>query len=179
MVAERGRGRDFVTAGVALESVSDNVQLLAAPVAEGLKHFEHRGGRTAWERVRDRLAALSIEINTRVVRVTSPAARDRASTEDTGQHAAHRTHGWPGHDGEACCGHAASAWCAAPQVVIASAGSARLVDAKGNQHVRERRLHPAKPHRHPRHCLPGVPVYVHWARSWIGSGPVIEDVNPR
>ena len=92
MVAERGRERDFVTAGVALESVSDNVQLLAAPVAESLKHFEHRGGRTAWARVRDRLAALSIEINTRVVRVTSPAARDRASTEDTGQHAAHRTH---------------------------------------------------------------------------------------
>src|SRR5450759_1134935 len=95
VVAERGRERDFVTAGVALESVSDNVQLLAAPVAESLKHFEHRGGRTAWARVRDRLAALSIEINTRVVRVTSPAARDRASTEDTGQHAAHRTHGWP------------------------------------------------------------------------------------
>jgi hypothetical protein len=28
--------RDFVTAGMALESVSDNVQLLAAPVAESL-----------------------------------------------------------------------------------------------------------------------------------------------
>ena len=68
MVAERGRERDFVTAGVALESVSDNVQLLAAPVAESLKHFEHRGGRTAWARVRDRLAALSIEGNTRVVK---------------------------------------------------------------------------------------------------------------
>jgi len=68
VVAERGRERDFVTAGVALESVSDNVQLLAAPVAESLKHFEHRDGRTAWERVRDRPAALSIEVNTRVVK---------------------------------------------------------------------------------------------------------------
>jgi len=179
VVAERGRERDFVTAGVALESVSDNVQLLAAPVAESLKHFEHRGGRTAWARVRDRLAALSIEINTRVVRVTSPAARDRASTEDTGQHAAHRTHGWPGHDGEACCGHAASTWCTAPQVVIASAGSARLVDAKDNQHVSQRRQHPAKPHVHHRDRFRTVHLYDHEARSWVGSGPVIESVNPR
>jgi len=122
VVAERGRERDFVTAGVALESVSDNVQLLAAPVAESLKHFEHRGGRTAWARVRDRLSALSIEINTRVVRVTSPAARDRASTEDTGQHAAHRTHCWPGHDGEVCCGHAARVPTAYSAVVIPASG---------------------------------------------------------
>ena len=149
------------------------------PVAESLKHFEHRGGRTAWARVRDRLAALSIEINTRVVRVTSPAARDRASTEDTGQHAAHRTHCWPGHDREACCGHAASAWCTAPQVVIASAGSARLVDAKDNQHVSQRRQHPAKPHVHHRDRFRTVHLYDHEARSWVGSGPVIEGVNPR
>ena len=177
MVAERGRGRDFVTAGVALESVSDNVQLLAAPVAENLKHFEHRGGRTAWERVRDRLAALSIEVNTRVVK--GDIAGSTRPRQRPGHWPACRTSHTLLTGSRRGSMHAASAWCTAPQVVIASAGSARLVDAKGNQHVRERRLHPAKPHRHPRHCLPGVPVYVHGARSWIGSGPVIEDVNPR
>ena len=45
MVAEldRDRERDCHSAGVAMENVSDNVQLLACPVAESLKHFEHRG----------------------------------------------------------------------------------------------------------------------------------------
>ena len=85
MVAERGRERDFVTAGVALESVSDNVQLLAAPVTESLRHFEHDGGRTAWNRVRDRLAALSNEVNTRVVK------GDIAGSTRPRQHPGH----WP------------------------------------------------------------------------------------
>ncbi|MHB1472188.1 MAG: ATP-binding protein [Dermatophilaceae bacterium] len=85
VVAEQGRDRGFVTAGVALDSVSDNVQLIAARVAESLKDFEHRGGRTTWERVRDRLAALSIEVNAGVVKVTSPPARDRAATQSATQ----------------------------------------------------------------------------------------------
>jgi hypothetical protein len=85
VVAERGRDRDFVTAGVSLDSVSDNVQLIATRVAESLKDFENRGGRTAWERVRDRLAALSIEVNAGVVKVTSPPARDRAATQSATQ----------------------------------------------------------------------------------------------
>jgi hypothetical protein len=35
-----------------------------------------------------------------------------------------------------------------------------------------------RPHRGHRRRH-GCPKYVHGARSWIGSGPVIEDVNPR
>jgi hypothetical protein len=61
VVAERGRKRDFVTAGVALESVSDNVQLLAAPwlrasstlsTAAGARHGNESV--TAWPRSRSR-----------------------------------------------------------------------------------------------------------------------------
>jgi AAA ATPase domain len=85
VVAERGRARGFVTAGVAMDSVSDNVQLIATRVAESLKDFESRGGRTAWERVRDRLAALSIEVNAGVVKVTSPPGRDRVATQSASQ----------------------------------------------------------------------------------------------
>lgn len=75
VIAEQARDRGFVTAGVALDGVSDNVQLLAARVAEGLKDLEHARFRTAWERVRDRLAALSIEIDAGVVKVSSPPPR--------------------------------------------------------------------------------------------------------
>lgn len=85
VVAERARERDFDTAGVALDSVSDNVQLIAARVAESLKGFEQSGVRTSWGRVRDRLAALSIEVNAGVVKVTSPPARGRADTRSATQ----------------------------------------------------------------------------------------------
>ena len=171
MVAERGRERDFVTARVALESVSDNVQLLAAPVAESLKHFEHGGGRTAWNRVRDRLAALSIEVNTRAVKgAIAGSTRPR-------QHPGH----WP------ACRTSHTRLAGSQRGSMLRTCRERMVyrgislpgGREGHQHLRERRLHPAKPHRHPRHCLPGLPVYLYRTRSWIGSGPVIEDENPR
>lgn len=81
VIAEQARDRGFLTAGVALDSVSDNVQLLAARVAESLKDLEHPGLRAAWDRVRDRLAALSIEIDAGIVKVSSPPARERAATQ--------------------------------------------------------------------------------------------------
>src|SRR5665647_1089295 len=49
-----------------------------------------------------------------------------------------------------------TAWCTTLRVVAAWAGSARLLDSRGNQHVRERRQHPAKPHGPARHRLLGV-----------------------
>jgi len=36
-----------------------------------------------------------------------------------------------------------------------------------------------KPAMPPWSPLFGVPMYAQRARSWVGSGPVIEDVNPR
>lgn len=83
VIAEQARDRGFVTAGVALDSVSDNVQLLAARVAESVKDLEHPRLRSAWERVRDRLAALSIEIDAGIVTVSSPPARERAAQSAT------------------------------------------------------------------------------------------------
>ena len=83
VIAERAREQGFVTAFAASDSVSDNVQLIAARVAGSLKDFEQHGTRTAWERVRDRLAALAIEVNAGVVKVTSPAAPARADTQGT------------------------------------------------------------------------------------------------
>ena len=38
---------------------------------------------------------------------------------------------------------------------------------------------PAKPDGHPRDRFRGVHLYAHGTRSWMGSGPVTEDVNPR
>jgi hypothetical protein len=82
VIAEQARDRGFVTAVVALDSVSDNVQLLAARVAESVKDLEeHPGLRAAWARVRDRLAALSIEIDAGIVKVSSPPARESAPTQ--------------------------------------------------------------------------------------------------
>jgi hypothetical protein len=39
--------------------------------------------------------------------------------------------------------------------------------------------HKRKPAIPPGSPLFGVPMYAQKARSWVGSGPVIEDVNPR
>ena len=43
-------------------------------------------------------------------------------------------------------GRSPSTWCTAPPVVNASVGTARLVDTKGNQYVRQRHQHPVEPH---------------------------------
>src|SRR5665647_3644469 len=56
------------------------------------------------------------------------------------------------------------AWCTGKGLIDTSAGSARPM-AKGDQHVRQRRHHPAKPHGHPRDRFHGVHSYAHGARS--------------
>lgn len=85
VIADSARERGLVTAGVALDSVSDNTQLLATRIAEALKDFERSGARSAWARVRERLSALSIEVNAGVVRVTSEAPASRAEAHSATQ----------------------------------------------------------------------------------------------
>lgn len=80
VIGDSAHERGLVTAGVALDSVSDNAQLLATRIAEALKEFEHPGARTAWSRVKERLAALSIEVSAGIVSVTSEAPAARAET---------------------------------------------------------------------------------------------------
>jgi hypothetical protein len=85
VIGDSARERGLVTAGVALDSVSDNTQLLATRIAEALKDYERGGARSAWARVRERLSALSIEVNAGVVRVTSDAPVSRAEAHSATQ----------------------------------------------------------------------------------------------
>ena len=70
------------------------------------------------------------------------------------------------------------AWCTGKGLIDTSAGSARPM-AKGDQLFVNDVNIPAKPDGHPHDRLRGVHLYAHGARSWMGSGPVTEDVNTR
>lgn len=75
VAAERATARGFVVAQVALDAVSNGAQMLAAAVAEAVAplHRSRAGG--AWRAVKQRLSALSIEVNAGVVKIASgPAA---------------------------------------------------------------------------------------------------------
>ncbi|MDT2006710.1 hypothetical protein FXW78_22695 [Rhodococcus opacus] len=61
VIGDRARARSFVVAAVALDRVSDNVQMLATAVAEAVAPLHRTATGALWQRVRDRLAALSIE----------------------------------------------------------------------------------------------------------------------
>lgn len=80
-IAAIAAGRNFITCSVSLDSVSDNIQLLAGRIAEPLSDLEGRVG-PVWERFLRRLSSLSLELNAGVVKVTSsrPEPRPQAGT---------------------------------------------------------------------------------------------------
>ena len=81
VIGDRARARGFVVATVTLDRVSDNVQILASAVGEAVAplHRGERAGSVFWRKVKDRLDALSIEVNAGVVKIVTgapdPAAR--------------------------------------------------------------------------------------------------------
>ena len=80
VIGDRARERGFVTASVSLDRVSDNVQMLAAAVAETIAPLHHTGASSVWQGVKDRLSALSIEVNAGVVKIISDAPESRPAT---------------------------------------------------------------------------------------------------
>lgn len=82
--AEQQRG--FVTATVAFDSVSDNVQLLASRVAEAIAPLEDRPSE-GWARFRQRLSSLSVELNAGIVKISSAAEPDGSGGGSTRGHA--------------------------------------------------------------------------------------------
>jgi len=71
-IATAATARKFLTCSVAFDGVSDNTQLLALALAQATAPLMRKGGAAGRAFVR-RLAALSIEVNAGVVKVTSPA----------------------------------------------------------------------------------------------------------
>ena len=61
----------FITSAAAMDRVSDNIQVLAGAIAEAVAPLQHTAAATIWARLRERLAALSIEINAGIVKITS------------------------------------------------------------------------------------------------------------
>ena len=80
VIGDRARERGFVTASVSLDRVSDNVQMLAAAVAEAIAPLHHTGASSVWQGVKDRLSALCIEVNAGVVKIISDAPESRPAT---------------------------------------------------------------------------------------------------
>lgn len=75
VIGDRALARGFVVATVTLDRVSDNVQMLATAVGEAVSPL-HRGERARsefWRKVKDRLGALSIEVNAGVVKIVADA----------------------------------------------------------------------------------------------------------
>lgn len=71
VIGDRARARGFVVATVTLDRISDNVQMLAAAIAEAIAPLHSTTSSTMWARVHDRLSALSIEVNAGVVKIVS------------------------------------------------------------------------------------------------------------
>ncbi|MCL2317153.1 MAG: ATP-binding protein [Actinomycetia bacterium] len=80
-IAATAGARGFVVCPVAFDAVSDNTQLLALTLAKSTAPLMRKGSRAAQAFVR-RLAALSIELNAGVVRITSPASAQFAPPSD-------------------------------------------------------------------------------------------------
>jgi len=78
VIGDTATERGFITASVAFDSVSDNVQLLAGRVAEAIAPLENRRATDVWSRFRQRLAGLSIEVNAGVVKIASPSSPRRS-----------------------------------------------------------------------------------------------------
>lgn len=87
VIGDRARAQGFVVATVTLDRVSDNVQMLATTVGEAVAplYREDRAGSAFWRKVKDRLAALSIEVNAGVIRIVSDAAQQAARATVTVQ----------------------------------------------------------------------------------------------
>jgi len=79
VMGDRALGRGFVVATVTVDRVSDNVQMLATAVGEpvGPLHPGQRASSAFWAKAKDRLSALSIEVNAGVVKNVTDAP-DRA-----------------------------------------------------------------------------------------------------
>lgn len=76
VIGDSARQRGFLVAAVSMDRVSDNVQMLAGAVAEGIAPLHHAGGASSvWQRMKERLAALSIEVNAGVVKIVSDAPK--------------------------------------------------------------------------------------------------------
>lgn len=71
VIGDIARTQGLATASVALDSVSSNPQMIAARVAESLSRLGGSRRGAAWQAVRARLAALSIEVSAGVVKVVS------------------------------------------------------------------------------------------------------------
>ena len=64
--------RGFVTCRVALDRVTDNIQLLSSRLAQALAPFRTKTG-PLWDGFVRRLKSLSVEVNAAIVKITSPA----------------------------------------------------------------------------------------------------------
>lgn len=86
VIRDAATERRFVAATVAFDSVSDNVQVLAGRLAEAVAPLEQRSIEV-WAPFRERVAALAVEFNAGVVKISSSptAARRRGSRSDDGQ----------------------------------------------------------------------------------------------
>lgn len=71
VIGDIARTQGFATATVALDSVSSNPRMIASRVAESLADLGGSRRGAAWQAVRARLAALSIEVSAGVVKVVS------------------------------------------------------------------------------------------------------------
>lgn len=80
VIRERAERARFVTASTSLDKVSANPQRVAAAVADAMGPLADSG--TRWQRWRERLATLSVEVSAGIVKVTGPLPPPR---KDAGQ----------------------------------------------------------------------------------------------
>jgi hypothetical protein len=85
VIGDLAKDRRFLVAQVSMDRISDNVQVLASAIGETVAPLHHRGASALWQRVVDRLAALSIEVNAGLVKIVSDAPTRTTSTAVTVQ----------------------------------------------------------------------------------------------
>lgn len=85
-IATTARARGFVTCSLSLDSVSDNIQLLAGRLAEAISPLQSRAA-PLWDRFLRRLGTLSVELNAGVVKVTSEPHHRGADAETSARQA--------------------------------------------------------------------------------------------
>ena len=82
MIREQAERSGFVTAATGFDASSNNAQRLAAAIAEAVEPL-HRAG-AAWDRLRQRLGQLQIEVNAGVVKMSGRLANAQ-DTDGAGQ----------------------------------------------------------------------------------------------
>lgn len=85
VIADLARDRRFVVAQVSLDRVSDNVQVLASAIGEAVAPLQRHGTSAVWQRLVDRLASLSLELNAGLVKIVSDAPTRTPATAVTVQ----------------------------------------------------------------------------------------------